>query len=144
MGNYLGIDYGTKRIGLAYSDELGVALPIGAVPGVELDGCWEALAEQIEQRGINQIVLGYPIHMDGKLGQRAKEVDAFAKQLVNRFGLVVSRVDERLTSVAAEESLGKKAKSKKGRASGRIDATAACLILKDFLILSNESSSGKT
>ena len=73
MWNYLGIDYGTKRIGLAYSDELGVALPIGAIPGVELDGCWEALAEQIEQRGINQIVLGYPIHMDGKLGQRARK-----------------------------------------------------------------------
>ena len=58
-------------------------------------------------------LLGYPIHMDGKLGERAKEVDEFAKQLVNRFGLVVSRVDERLTSVAAEESLGKKAKSKR-------------------------------
>tara|TARA_B100000212_G_scaffold188575_1_gene142191 strand:+ start:1103 stop:1537 length:435 start_codon:yes stop_codon:yes gene_type:complete len=144
MGNYLGIDYGTKRIGLAYSDELGVALPIGAIPGVELDGCWEALAEQIEQRGINQIVLGYPIQMDGKLGRRAKEVDEFAKQLVNRFGLSVSRVDERLTSFAAEESLGKQAKSKKGRASGRIDATSACLILKDFLSLPNESGSGKS
>ena len=58
MPTFLGIDYGTKRIGLAYSDELGVALPIGAIPGVELDGCWEALAEQIEQRGINRRMFG--------------------------------------------------------------------------------------
>ena len=142
MEHYLGIDYGTKRIGLAYADELGVALPIGAIPGVEREGCWEALAMHVEQRRINQIVLGYPIHMDGKLGTRAKEVDEFAKELTERFGLVVSRVDERLTSVAAEESIGKKAKTAKVRESGKIDATAACFILQDFLALSTKSDPG--
>ena len=142
MEHYLGIDYGTKRIGLAYADELGVALPIGAIPGVEREGCWEALAMHVEQRRINRIVLGYPIHMDGKLGTRAKEVDEFAKELTERFGLVVSRVDERLTSVAAEESIGKKAKTNKVRQSGKIDATAACLILQDLLALSTKSDPG--
>ena len=96
----------------------------------------------VEQRRINQIVLGYPIHMDGKLGTRAKEVDEFAMELTERFGLVVSRVDERLTSVAAEESIGKKAKTNKVRQSGKIDATAACLILQDFLALSTKSDPG--
>ena len=41
MPNYLGIDYGTKRMGLAWADELGIALPIGSIPGVELDGWWK-------------------------------------------------------------------------------------------------------
>ena len=40
MPVYLGIDYGTKRMGLAWADELGVALPLGAIPGVEIKGCW--------------------------------------------------------------------------------------------------------
>ena len=133
MPNFLGIDYGTKRIGLAWSDELGIALPIGAIPGVEIEGCWEELSGEVERRKIDQLVLGYPIHMDGKIGKRAQEVDRFAEKLMEKFGLPVNRVDERLTSLAAEEALGKQAKTRKGQASGKVDATAACLILKDFL-----------
>jgi putative Holliday junction resolvase len=67
--------------------------------------------------------------MDGTVGKRAKEVDHFVSQLKDEFGLPVSKVDERLTSLAAEEVLGKRAKPK----DGKIDATAASLILKDFL-----------
>jgi len=133
MASYLGIDFGTKRIGLAWADDLGVSLPAGAVPGVGQVGCWDAISDQIKQRSITEIVVGYPIHMDGKIGQRAIEVDAFIVELQNRFGLPIHRVDERLTSLSARQSLGGKS-SKKGRdKSGRIDATAACLILRDFL-----------
>ena len=71
MPNYLGVDYGTKRIGLAWADDLGVALPIGAIAGVELQGCLEELGKEIKQRNINQLVIGYPLHMDGKVGKRA-------------------------------------------------------------------------
>ena len=133
MPNYLGVDYGTKRIGLAWADDLGVALPIGAIAGVELDGCLHDLGKEIKQRNIHQIVIGYPLHMDGKVGKRAQEVDLFIRTLKKTFALPVHRVDERLTSLAAEEAIGKKAKTKKGIKSGKVDATAACLILKDFL-----------
>ena len=133
MPNYLGVDYGTKRIGLAWADDLGVALPIGAIAGVELDGCLHDLGKEIKQRNIHQIVIGYPLHMDGKVGKRAQEVDLFIRTLEKTFFLPVHRVDERLTSLAAEEAIGKKAKTKKGIKSGKVDATAACLILKDFL-----------
>ena len=133
MPNYLGVDYGTKRIGLAWADDLGVALPIGAIAGVELRGYLEELGKEIKQRNIHQLVIGYPLHMDGKVGKRAQEVDLFIRTLKKTFALPVHRVDERLTSLAAEETIGKKAKTKKGMESGKVDATAACLILKDFL-----------
>jgi len=129
MPVYLGIDYGTKRIGLAWADELEVAFPLGAIDGVESKGCWEQLSKVVEARGVTEFVVGYPLHMDGEVGSRAKEVDSFAERLREKFGLPVSKVDERLTSLAAEEALGKKANPK----DGKIDATAASLILKDFL-----------
>ena len=133
MPNYLGIDYGTKRIGLAWAGELGVALPIGAIPGVDQDGCFDGLRSEIMKKEIDEMVVGYPIHMDGKVGRRADEVDHFIKSLEKEFKLPVHRADERLTSLAAEEAIGKKAKTAKVKKSGRVDATAACLILKDFL-----------
>lgn len=133
MPAYLGIDYGTKRIGLAWADDLGIALPVGAISGIEIEGCWDQLAEEINSRKIDELVVGYPLHMDGKVGKRAEEVDQFIDRLSDLFSLPVHRVDERLTSMAAEESIGKKAKTKKGKQSGKVDATAACLILRDFL-----------
>ena len=125
----LGIDYGTKRMGLAWSDELGIALPLKTIPGVDSQGCWDELRQVVEERRISRFVVGYPLHMDGSVGKRAKEVDQFVSRLEDEFDLPVSKVDERLTSLAAEEALGKKAKPK----DGKIDATAAGLILKDFL-----------
>ena len=112
MPNYLGIDYGTKVMGLAWADDLGIALPVGTIPGLNVRGCWQDLAWEVEQRKIDQFVVGYPIHMDETIGKRAREVDAFTEQLKKRFGLPVTRVDERLTTLAAAETLGKKAKKK--------------------------------
>ena len=119
MPNILGVDYGTKRIGLAWSDELGIALPINAIPGVD-DSNWDVIFRKIlEQKKIDQIVVGYPIHMDGSVGLRAKEVDGFIHELESIFKIPVFRVDERLTSVAAEEGLNKISSKKKDL--GKID-----------------------
>ena len=135
MPSYLGIDYGTKRIGLAWANELAIALPIGSIAGIELNRCWEEVDGVVKERSIDEFVVGYPIHMGGEVGVRAREVDQFIGSLSARFNLKVHRVDERLTSVAAEESMSKKVRNKKGRKKpdGRIDATAASLILRDFL-----------
>jgi len=133
MPNYLGIDYGTQRIGLAWADDLLIALPVGAVPGVEREGCWEALAREIKQRSVTELVVGYPLHMDGTVGKRAEEVDHFIETLQKKFSLPVHRVDERLTSSAAREAVGEGASVKGADKTGRIDATAACFILRDFL-----------
>ena len=133
MPNYLGVDYGTKRIGLAWADDLGIALPIGSFPGVDDHSYLENLREVVDQKKINEIIVGYPIHMDGTVGVRAKEVDFFIKVLEEAFKIPIHRVDERLTSLAAEEAMGKQSVKKKKQNLGKIDAFAAGIILRDFI-----------
>ncbi|MEO6994435.1 MAG: Holliday junction resolvase RuvX [Lacunisphaera sp.] len=128
----LGIDYGTKRVGLAHGDEIGVATPLPALIDPDPAVRWTKLGEVIRQRRITDLVLGYPYNMDGSVGFKAKEVDAFAAELKKQFGLPVHLIDETLTSYAAESSIAKKAR-REVRDSGLIDSRAACLILQDFL-----------
>ena len=128
----LGIDYGTKRVGLAQGDDVGVATPLPALLDADEAARWEKMGQVIKQRRITDLVLGYPYNMDGSAGFKAKEVDAFAARLKESFGLPVHLVDETLTSYAAEESVPKKAR-REVRDSGLVDSRAACLILQDFL-----------
>ena len=119
MPTYLGVDYGTKRIGLALADELGIALPLGTIPGVDFSDWLEKMKQVMNERKVDELVIGYPIHMDGVVGKRAKEVDVFISELAKEFNLPVHRVDERLTSVAAAESIQGKPKGKKKEETGR-------------------------
>lgn len=128
---FLGIDYGEKRVGLSFGDELGVASPLPAA----LEGTRQERLMHIErvilEREVAELVLGHPLNMDGTIGFKAREVEKFAETLKKRFRLPVHLVDERLTSHEAEgrlKSQGKKAH----RASGVIDSLAATLILQDF------------
>jgi putative Holliday junction resolvase len=91
------------------------------------------LAEVVRERSVTEFVIGYPLHMDGEVGKRAKEVDEFSKKLSEKFGLPVRKVDERLTTLAAEEALARSAKGASPGKDGKIDAVAASLILQDFL-----------
>ena len=127
----LGIDYGTKRVGLAHGDDLGVATPLPALTDPDEAVRWTKLGGMIRQRRITDLVLGYPYNMDGSVGFKAKEVDAFAERLKREFGLPVHLVDETLTSYAAEATVPKKSR-RDVRDSGLIDSRAACLILQDF------------
>ncbi len=129
---FLGIDYGTRRIGLAQGDEVGVATPLPALVDADPALRWQKLDELIRQRRITELVLGYPYNMDGSVGFKAKEVDAFAARLKGAFNLPVHLVDETLTSDEAEGSIAKKSR-REIRASGIVDSRAACLILQDFL-----------
>ncbi len=128
----LGIDYGTKRVGLAQGDEIGVATPLPALIEADEGVRWQKLGEIIRQRRVTDLVLGYPYNMDGSVGFKAKEVDAFAAKLRAQFGLPVHLVDETLTSHAAESSIAKKDR-RSVRDSGLVDSRAACLILQDYL-----------
>ena len=128
----LGIDYGTRRVGLAQGDEIGVATPLPALVDADELVRWRKLGEIIRARRATDLVLGYPYNMDGSVGFKAKEVDAFAARLKKEFGLPVHLVDETLTSSEAESSIAKKDR-RKVRASGLVDSRAACLILQDFL-----------
>ena len=128
----LGIDYGEKRVGLSYGDELGVAVPLPALTDHSPRKRLEKLAVVIHQRRITDLVLGHPLNMDDTAGFKAKEAEAFAAQLKATFSLPVHLVDERLTSFEAEHSIPKR-KRRAVRASGLVDSRAACLILQDFL-----------
>jgi putative Holliday junction resolvase len=128
----LGIDYGTKRIGLSYGDELGVATPLPALTDQDPAKRRAALAALVRQRRVTDLVIGLPLNMDDTAGPKAKEAEALAAQLRTEFGLPVHLVDERLTSYEAESSIPK-AQRRAVRASGVIDSRAATLILQDFL-----------
>lgn len=129
---YLGIDYGAKRVGLAFGDDVGVATPLPAVLEPAGEARWAKIGEVLKARRATEFVVGYPFNMDGSVGFKAKEVDAFVAELKARFGLPVHLVDETLTSYAAESSIKKK--DRRGvRDSGLIDSRAATIILQDFL-----------
>ena len=139
---YLGIDYGEKRIGLSYADALNIAMPLPAILVAEESAQLKALLEVARAQRTEAFVLGYPLNMDDSVGPRARAVDVFAKKLEKLSGLPVHKVDERLSSHQVESDLeswgiSKKKKSirarQKARRTGDVDSRAATLILQDFL-----------
>ena len=128
---YLGIDWGEKRIGLAFADELGVATPLAAAVEAKKKARLARIAEVVKARQVDALVVGYPLNMDGSAGFKAREVDTFIGELERRFRLPVYRVDERLSSRTVEAAF----RGRRGptRRSGAVDSSAAALILRDFL-----------
>ena len=104
---YIGIDLGTRRIGLAFGDELGVATPLAALTQADPAERRAGLLKVIRERRAHEIVLGHPLNMDDSEGPKAKEAAAFAAELSKDLGLPVHLVDERLTSYEAESSIAK-------------------------------------
>lgn len=129
---FLGIDHGTKRIGLAYGDDIGVATPIPAISSEDQSKQWAGLAAVLRERRITEVVLGHPLNMDGSSGPKALEVEAFAGRIRSEFGLPVHLVDERLTSYEAESTIAP-ARRRAVRKTGLVDSRAATIILQDFL-----------
>ena len=100
-GRILGIDPGTKRVGLAVSDELGVTAQ-GLDTYVRGRGDFIAHLERlVDELGVAEIALGLPLNMDGSDGEAALAARRFAETLRKRFSLPVTLVDERLSSAAA-------------------------------------------
>lgn len=119
--NYLGIDWGEKRIGLATADsETKLAIPFKVVSSLN------ELLKLITVEEINYIVLGYPRKMNGDPANNPKW-QAFVSQLEKQIDLPIVFLDERLSSLAAD-ALAKKNKAKAGR-----DEIAAALILQNYL-----------
>ncbi len=137
--NFLAIDYGERRIGLASGDDLGFASPLPAAVEPTPAERLEHVAREIKARRIHELVVGYPLNMDGTEGPMTDKVNAFIAILEQRFGLPVHRVDEGLSSSEAESGISTKkkghgAKARKAhRATGEIDSRAAAVILQDFL-----------
>jgi putative Holliday junction resolvase len=132
--NYLGIDYGCRRIGLSIGDdELRLAVPIKAIQVYGIKGVIEELAGVVKYRKILKIIIGYPVNMDGQVGDRAKEVDNFIGTLSEFILVPIERMDERLTSEGVEDLRWRSRKNRQElRKRGTIDSASAVLILQDY------------
>ena len=136
----LGIDYGTKRIGLAISDEKGIlAFPKEIILN-NLSG-FDRLREIIKTEDISDIVVGESVDFSGQLNVLSARIEVFILELKDKFGLPIHKRKEFLTSVEARKSgSNKKSLSQsqshsklKDKKRGRVDASAAVLILQRYL-----------
>ena len=132
----MGLDYGSKTVGVAVSDPLGIT-----AQGVEticrkdenkLRKTCARIEALIEEYQVTKIVLGLPKHMNNDIGDRAEKSMAFGEMLKRRTGLEVVMWDERLTTVDAHRILSENGRRGKKRKQ-KVDAVAATLILEGYL-----------
>jgi putative Holliday junction resolvase len=129
----LAIDYGSRRMGLAVSDLLGItAQGLETLERKNNRSDFARLQKTIREYRVGEIVLGYPLRMSGEEGMQSQKVAAFAEQLREQFRLPVHLWDERLTSAEANRLLREANLSIKRRAQA-VDRVAAVLILQSFL-----------
>ena len=120
----IGLDYGTKTVGVALSDALGItAQPVETITRKEAI---------IEENDVEKIVVGLPKNMNNTVGERAIACEEFAKNLERRTGLEVIMWDERLTTVSAEKALMESGVRRENR-KAVIDQIAAVFILQGYL-----------
>ena len=129
----LGMDLGTKRIGLALSDALGwTAAPLQALPRVGWKKDLAALRSLVREHEVARIVVGLPLRMDGEAGEQAQQAREFAARLQTELGVPVETWDERLTTVQAERALID-SDVRRERRRQIIDSLAASIILQGYL-----------
>lgn len=132
-GPLLGLDLGTKTIGLAVSDlRRTIATPSEVLRRKKFTHDANALKDRIAERGVGGLVLGLPLNMEGGEGPRAQSTRAFARNFAGLHPLPIMLWDERLSTVAAERALLEADASRAKRAEV-IDQVAAGVILQSFL-----------
>ena len=143
----LGFDFGRRRIGLAVGTTLtGSAAPLRAVAMLAGGPDWDAIGREIRAHQPHMLVVGVPYNADGTAGPMAAATRGFARGLGARFGLPVGEVDERWSSLEAQDRL------REERASGQrrrrvqkqdIDSAAAAIILTRWLAAEEGSKQGE-
>jgi putative Holliday junction resolvase len=129
----LGLDYGSKRIGISLSDPLKItAQALESVPNDERG--MKRLQALIRERNVALVVVGMPFNLKGERAYKAKEVESFIHRLKQTTDVEIVIWDERFTTTIARQTLlqmGSKRKDRRNR--GRVDAMAAAIILQGFL-----------
>ena len=132
----MGLDYGSKTVGVAVSDPLGLtAQGIETIERKEenkLRRTCARIEELIKEYGVEKIVLGFPKHMNNDIGERAEKTLEFRDMLTRRTGLEAIMWDERLTTVEAERTLIESSVRREDRKK-YIDKIAAVFILQGYL-----------
>ena len=129
----LGIDYGEKRVGLAISSPVGfIAQGLPTIERIDGTDYLEDLADVINEKEVDEIVVGLPKNMNGSIGEKAEVVLVLVETLKSKFNLPVHTFDERLTTVRAHKAMTGAKMSKKGKKK-RVDMIAAQFILQAYL-----------
>jgi putative Holliday junction resolvase len=137
----LALDVGSRTIGLAISDPLGItAQGLVTIRRTSKRADLQRLADLIREYQVGEIVVGYPLHMSGEAGVQAQRVEALAAEMHRRFHLPVHLWDERLTSAEANRVLRETDMSIRRRGQV-VDQLAAVLILQAFM--QNRASSAE-
>lgn len=132
-GRILGLDVGSRRIGIAVSDPLGItAQGLETLQRKNKRHDFAYLEQVIRDYSVTEIVVGLPLRMSGSAGVQAERMEAFAEELRKRFGLTVHLWDERLTSAEANRLLRETELSIQKRAQA-VDRMAAVLILQGWM-----------
>ena len=132
-GRILALDYGTKRIGVALSDELGwTAQPLETFERRTLDRDVAHIAALVESHSVERVVLGLPLQLDGREGPAVRAMREFTHKLEGSLPVPVVLWDERMTTKAAEELLIAADVSRKKR-KGIVDRIAAAILLRSYL-----------
>lgn len=125
----VGLDVGTKRIGISISDALGIiATPVPFI--LRDNNSPEKIKELCRTNGVKKIIIGLPKHMNGEIGVQAEDCMEYAKNFEDEFEIIFE--DERLTSKQAEHNLAMIGK-KYTRNKGLVDTESACIILQQYL-----------
>lgn len=138
----MGLDVGSRRIGIAVSDPLGItAQGLATLQRRNKRSDFEYLQRVIRDYEVREIVVGLPLRMSGAEGTQSEKMRAFAEELKKRFGLPVHLWDERLTSAEANRFLRETELSieKRGKA---VDRMAAVLILQGWMEQKSAFGSG--
>ena len=128
MGRVLALDYGSVRVGVAVSDPLRMtAQPLDVIPLEEIEERLPSIVQDVDE-----IIVGLPKSLDGTEGPSAKAARSFAKRVQDLVGIPVRLVDERFTTVGAQNALleGGVRRSRRKRV---VDKVAATLLLEGYL-----------
>ncbi|OHE23835.1 MAG: Holliday junction DNA helicase RuvA [Syntrophobacterales bacterium RBG_19FT_COMBO_59_10] len=129
----LGLDYGSRRIGVAICDELGMtAQGLATISRKNREADLEQIAGFVRRYAVEKIVIGYPLRLDGSEGIQCGKINRFVRRLEDRFSLPVIRRDETLSTKEAEEILrDREVRPEKRREV--IDRVAAAIVLQGYL-----------
>ena len=133
LSRVLGIDYGERRLGLAISDPLEIiAKPLKILDRLDTPDYFSEILNIVAEKDVYKIVVGLPLTLKGNYSEQTNIVQNFIDQLKQTVKIPIFHVDERLSSLAAKRSL-KDQNVKTGHEKGRIDETAAAIILQEYL-----------
>ncbi|GIT15933.1 MAG: putative pre-16S rRNA nuclease [Chloroflexota bacterium] len=129
----LGLDWGSKRIGIAIStNSTGIALPLRTLSRTSWTNDVSTIKNIIETHNVSMIIIGLPLLLSGKLGQQALDIKNAVTNLQTEIEIPINLFDERLTTQQSYKIL-KETQTKNSKIDEKIDEVSACLILQSYI-----------